>query len=380
MVGARCLGEYGQAKVWSVNMKVWNIGLVGCGTISRNYIKGINLYDHMQLTCVADIDAENARRAADAAGCRAVEVSELMSRDDVDIVLNLTIPKAHASVDLMAIEAGKHVFCEKPMALSPEEAQQVVVAAKDRGVRIGVAPDTFLGGGIQTCRRLIDEGCIGEPVAATAFMLGHGHESWHPSPVFYYERGGGPMMDMGPYYVTALVSLIGPANRVSGFTRTTFSERIVTSEPLSGTVIRPEVPTHYAGTIQFENGAICSIIQSFDVWGAQLPRIEIYGSKGSISVPNPNTFGGPVALLKGGQKEWRDIPLTHSDKVQRSIGLADMAHALGDDRLEHRANGDLAYHVLEIMSLFEDSSAQGKHLAVESTCDRPRPMPAGGGF
>ncbi len=361
-------------------MKVWNVGLVGCGTISQIYIKGIKQYDHLQLTCVADIDAGNAQRAANATGVPAVEVSDLVSRDDVDIVLNLTNPKAHASVDLMGIEAGKHVFCEKPMAVSPGEAQQVVAAARDRGVKIGVAPDTFLGGGIQTCRQLIDEGRIGEPVAATAFMLGHGHESWHPAPAFYYERGGGPMLDLGPYYVTALVSLIGPATKVSGFTRTTFPERMVTSEPLSGTVIRPEVPTHYAGTIQFENGAICSIIQSFDVWGAQLPHIEIYGSKGSLSVPDPNTFGGQVAFLQGGQREWRDIPLTHSDQMQRSIGLADMAHALGNDRIEHRANGDLAYHVLEILSLFEDSSNQGKHLTVESTCVRPRPMPTAGGF
>lgn len=361
-------------------MKVWNVGLVGCGTISRTYIKGIETYDHLNLTCVADISPENARRAGALAGCPAVEVQDLAKRHDVDIVLNLTIPKAHASVDLMAIEAGKHVFCEKPMALNRSEGRRVVAAAQAMGVRIGVAPDTFLGGGIQTCRRLIDEGRIGVPVAATAFMVGHGHESWHPSPTFYYEKGGGPMFDMGPYYLTALVFLIGPAVMVSGCTRTTFLERTITSEPLSGTVIRPEVPTHYAGIIQFENEAICTIVQSFDVWGAQLPRIEIYGSEGSLSVPDPNTFGGPVALLKGGQREWQEIPLTHSDQVQRSVGLAEMAYALGQEGLDHRVNGDLAYHVLEIMSLFKESSDQGKHLAVESTCERPRPLPLGEGF
>ena len=361
-------------------MKVWKVGIVGCGTISRTYIRGIDQYDHLELACVADIVEESAQRTAAEAECPALGVSELMIRDDVDIVLNLTIPQAHASVDLMAIEAGKHVYCEKPMALSRREGRQVVAAARAQGVRIGVAPDTFLGGGIQTCRRLIDEGRIGEPVAATAFMMGHGHESWHPSPAFYYEKGGGPMFDMGPYYVTALVALIGPAAMVSGFARTTFPERTITSEPLAGTVIRPEVPTHYAGTLQFENGALCSIVQSFDVWGAQLPRIEIYGSEGSLSVPDPNTFGGPVQVLPAGQREWQDVPLTHSDQVQRSIGLADMAHALDHDRPEHRVNGDLAYHVLEIMDLFEASSDQGRHLAVESTCDRPRPLPSAGGF
>lgn len=362
-------------------MKIWNVGLVGCGTISRTYIQGISMYNHLQLTCVADINADNAQNAAAMAGCPVVDVAELMIRDDVDIVLNLTIPKAHASVDIMAIEAGKHVFSEKPLALSRKEGMQVVAAARAKGVKVGVAPDTFLGGGIQTCRQLIDEGGIGEPVAATAFMMSHGHESWHPSPSFYYERGGGPMFDMGPYYVTALVSLIGPAALVSGFTRTTFQERTITSEPLAGTVIRPDVPTHYAGSIQFENGAICTIVQSFDVWGAQFPRcIEIYGTEGSLSVPDPNTFGGPVALLQGGQREWQDVPLSHSDKVQRSIGLADMAHALEYDHLTHRVSGDLAYHVLEIMSLFEDSSEKGKHLPVESTCERPRPLPPEGGF
>ncbi len=361
-------------------MKVWRIGMVGCGTISRTYVRGIGQYDHLDLACVADILPEAARRVAVETGCQAVEAPALMVRDDVDIVLNLTVPKAHAAVSLMAIAAGKHVFCEKPLALSRTEGQQVVAAARAQGVRIGVAPDTFLGGGIQTCRRLIDEGQIGEPVAATAFMLGHGHESWHPAPAFYYETGGGPMFDMGPYYVTALVSLMGPAAKVSGFTRTTFPERTVTSQPLAGTVIRPEVPTHYAGTIQFEHGAICSIIQSFDVWGARLPRIEIYGSEGSLSVPDPNTFGGPVRLLPGGQREWQDVPLTHSDQVQRGIGLADMAHALSHDRPEHRMNGELAYHVLEIMDLFEISSDQGRHMTVESSCKRPRPLPGDGGF
>lgn len=361
-------------------MKVWNVGMVGCGTISRTYIQGIGRYDSLRLTCVADINADNAAAAAEQAGCEAVEVSELMARTDVDIVLNLTIPKAHAEVDLLAIAAGKHVYCEKPLALDREEGWRVIEAARTQGVRVGVAPDTFLGGGIQTCRRLIDEGRIGEPVAAVAFMAGHGHEGWHPSPAFYYEKGGGPMLDMGPYYVTALVSLLGPAKQVSGFTRTTFSERTITSEPLKGTVIRPEVPTHYAGAIQFENGAVCNIIQSFDIWGAQLPRIEIYGSEGSLSVPDPNTFGGPVAWLKAGERQWNEVPLTHSDQVQRSIGLADMAHALGQGRQEHRVNGDLAYHVLEIMDLFEESSDQGRHLEVKSRCRRPQPLALDGSF
>ena len=362
-------------------MKVWNVGLVGCGTISRNYVRGLALYEHLALACVADINPRAAQRLSAETGCPAASVPELLARDDVDIVLNLTVPKAHADVDLMAIEAGKHVYSEKPLALNCAEGQAVVEAARRRGVRLGAAPDTFLGGGIQTCRKLIDEGAIGEPVAAAAFMLSPGHESWHPAPAFYYQAGGGPMLDMGPYYVTALVNLMGPVARVSGMTRTTFAERIITSEPLKGAVIRPEVPTHYAGTIQFASGAIGTVVQSFDVWGANLPRIEIYGAEGSLSVPDPNTFGGAVRRLhKSDRHAWREMPLSHSDQVPRGIGLADMAYAMTRGRPDHRVNGDLAYHVLEVMQAFEDSSARGQCLELASTCVRPRPLPEGGGF
>lgn len=361
-------------------MKIWNVGLVGCGTISRAYVKGLAPYAHVALACVADINSDAAQRLAAETGCPALSVSELMASDQVDIVLNLTIPKAHAEIDLMAIAAGKHVYSEKPLALNRSEGRKVVEAARQRGVRLGTAPDTFLGGGLQTCRKLIDEGLIGEPVAATAFMLSPGHESWHPAPAFYYEAGGGPMMDMGPYYLTALVNLMGPVARVSGMTRITFPEREITSAPLAGTLIRPEVPTHYAGTLQFHSGAIATIIQSFDVWGGNLPRIEIYGTEGSLSVPDPNTFKGPVQYLDVSARTWKEVPLSHSDEVLRGIGLADMAHALTHGRAEHRVNGDLAFHVLEVMDLFAVSSEQGRHLETTSICNQPLPLPTAGGF
>ena len=249
--------------------------------------------------------------------------------------------------------------------------------ARARGVRIGCAPDTFLGAGIQTCRKLIDDGWIGEPVAASAFMMCHGHESWHPDPEFYYKVGGGPMFDMGPYYLTALVALLGPVRRVTGATRITFPERLITSEPRHGTVIKVDVPTHVAGVLEFASGAIATIVTSFDVWHAELPRIEVYGAEGTLSVPDPNCFGGPVRLRRAGASEWSDIPLTHGySENSRGIAVADMAYAIRSGR-KHRASGELAYHVLDVMHAFHDAAREGCHVELESTCARPAPLPMG---
>ncbi len=360
-------------------MKVWNIGLVGCGTISRAYVKGLAAYDHVRIAAVADIDSAATAKLAQEIDCPALAVRDLLARDDIDIVLNLTIPRAHAEVDLLAIAAGKHVYSEKPLALDRAQGMAVMEAARRQGVRVGCAPDTFLGGGGQTSRKLIDEGLIGTPVAASAFMMSRGHETWHPSPTFYYQKGGGPMLDMGPYYVTALVNLLGPISRVSGMTRTSFPERIITSEPLAGTVIHPEVPTHYAGMVQFALGAIGTIVQTFDVCGANLPRIEIYGEEGTLSVPDPNTFRGPVLHLARGSRTWNEIPLTHSDTVLRGVGLAEMADAIATGR-DHRASGQLAYHVLEVMDLFAVSHDQAQHLDTVSHCTRPALLPIDGTF
>jgi predicted dehydrogenase len=242
---------------------------------------------------------------------------------------------------------------------------------------LGCAPDTFFGGGIQTCRKLIDDGWIGQPVAATAFMTCHGHESWHPDPEFYYEVGGGPMLDMGPYYLTALVNLMGPIKRVTGSTRITFPERVITSQPKYGKRIKVEAATHVAGVMDFAGGAVGTIITSFDIWFANLPRIEVYGTEGSLSVPDPNTFGGPVRVRRAGAQEWNDIPLTHGyTENSRGIGVADMAYALTSGR-PHRASGDLAYHVLDVMEAFEDASRTGRHVEVTSGCIQPAALPMG---
>lgn len=355
-------------------MNKTKVGIIGCGNILGQYVNGMRAFDSLEVAATADIIPGVAEaRAAEFSIPRAMTVDELLADRDVDIVLNLTIPAAHAQVSLAAIESGKHVHSEKPLSISRKDGQAILVAAERNGVRVGCAPDTFLGGGLQTCRRLIDSGAIGEPVAATAFMLGHGPEAWHPNPSFFYKNGAGPMFDMGPYYLTALVHLLGPVARVSGSARASFPERIATSKSRYGEKIPVEVATHVAGTLDFKAGAVATMIMSFDVWSHQLPRIEIYGSEGSLSVPDPNTFTGPVRLRKAGEQSWQEVALTHSDSVGRGIGVADMADAIAEGRA-HRANGEMAYHVLDLMHAFGDSSDSGRHIMVESSCLRPEPL------
>ena len=360
-------------------MATTKVGIVGCGNISSIYLKNCqHVFTHVEVAACADLLVERAEaQAAEHGVAKACSVEALLADDAIDIVLNLTIPNAHASVAAAAVEAGKNVHNEKPLTITRADGRALLEAAAAKGVRVGAAPDTFMGGGLQTCRKLIDDGAIGEPVAATAFMTCHGHESWHPNPEFFYKSGGGPMFDMGPYYLTALVSLMGPVKRVTGSTRITFPQRTITSEPFKGTVIDVDLPTHVAGVMDFANGAVATIITSFDVWAANLPRIEIYGSEGSLSVPDPNTFGGPVQIRRAGGKDWEDVELTHGyAENSRGIAVADMAAAVASGRA-HRASGEMAYHVLDIMHAFHDASDAGKHIELESTCERPAAMPTG---
>ncbi len=264
----------------------------------------------------------------------------MLNNDEIEIVINLTIPASHAEVSKAVLSHGKSAYSEKPLALTTADGKSILDLATEKGLRMGCAPDTFLGAGIQTCRKLIDDGWIGEPIAASAFMTNHGHESWHPDPEFYYQLGGGPMLDMGPYYLTALVNLMGPVVRVTGSARATFAQRTITSAPKYGKVIDVEVPTHVMGVLDFANGAIANVLTTFDVWSASLPFIEIYGTQGTLSVPDPNTFGGPVKVRRYSDKEWSEIPLTHPyAQNSRGLGVADMATAIVSGR-PHRASGD----------------------------------------
>jgi predicted dehydrogenase len=303
---------------------------------------------------------------------------ELLADPEIEMVLNLTVPLVHKEVNCQVLNAGKHVYCEKPLAVNLKDGKDTIALAKEKGLRVGCAPDTFLGGGIQTCRKLIDDGAIGQPVSAMAFMVCHGHESWHPDPEFYYQQGGGPMLDMGPYYLTALVNLLGPIKRISGSAGMAMKERTITSEKKYGKKVPVETPTHLTGAMDFTGGAIATVVMSFDVWKASVPRIEVHGTEGSLSVPDPNTFGGPVRLFKPGDKDWQEIEIKDFAYCgnSRGIGITDMAIAEQESRA-HRVSGDLACHVLEAMLSFEQASVQGAVMNLETTCERPEALSTG---
>jgi predicted dehydrogenase len=353
------------------------VGVIGCGKISDHYFTGCQRYDILEVVACADLEFTRAQAKALQHGIpRACTVDELLADPSVDVVLNLTIPDSHVEINERALRAGKHAYCEKPFGLSSAEGKRVLALAKSRKLLVGCAPDTFLGGGQQTCRKLIDEGAIGQPVAALAFCMGHGPESWHPSPDFLYKKGGGPMFDMGPYYLTALINLFGPVSRVCGSAKISFPERTVTNPALLGRKIKVETPTHVTGVVDFANGASVTIVTSFDVWAYPLPRIVVFGTESTLEVPDPNTFTGPVRLRSKDGKTYEEAPLSHSDDRIRGTGVADMAYAIRCGR-PHRANGVLAQHVLETMEAFEKSSTTRRHVAIVSTCERPAMLPVG---
>ncbi|MEL7236470.1 MAG: Gfo/Idh/MocA family oxidoreductase, partial [Chloroflexota bacterium] len=294
----------------------------------------------------------------------------LLASDDVEIIINLTIPAVHAKVTMQILEAGKHAYCEKPLAITLPDAEAVMQLAGEKNLRVGCAPDTFLGSGGQTARRAIDEGRIGRPVSATAFFEGPGPDSWHPNPFFYYTEGGGPMLDMGPYYVTALVNLLGSVASVAAMTGTGFDNRVAGHEGVRGQPIPVSVTTHAAGVLGFGSGAIATVITSFDVWQDTLPHIEIHGTKGSLSVPDPNRFDGEVKVWTPETGGWEPVASQHRSDIQRGIGVADMAHSIRAGE-PHRASGDLALHVLEIMLAFDVSAQQEQHLAIQHGVEQP---------
>jgi predicted dehydrogenase len=351
------------------------VGLVGCGNISSIYLQNAQTLDPIEIVACADLRREAAEAQAATYGVgRVCSVEELLADPSIEIVLNLTTPESHGTIALAALGAGKSVYNEKPLAMSRAEGRRMLELAQAGGLLVGGAPDTFLGAGFQTVRELIDAGAIGTPVGANAFMMSRGHEHWHPNPVFYYKTGGGPMFDMGPYYLTALVSLLGPVRRVSGATRISRPQRTITSELRYGEIIDVDVPTHVAGLLDFAAGPIGMIMTTFDVQASALPWIEVYGTQGTISAPDPNTFGGPVKLRRTDDTEWQEIPVTRPYATNsRGIGLAGMAEALRSGA-PHRASGELTYHVLDLMFAIHEASERGCHIDVASSCERPEPM------
>lgn len=351
------------------------IGLIGCGNIAKAYYAGCQNYPLLDLVACADLNVALAQKTAAEHGLAfGGSVEDLLARDDLEIVVNLTIPGAHAAVNRAILAAGKHVYCEKPFALTAADTAAVVADAAAAGRRVGSAPDTFLGAGLQTARKLIDDGAIGTPVAATGFMLCPGHESWHPNPDFYYQSGGGPMFDMGPYYLTALVNLLGPVTRVSGAARRSFAERTITSQPRAGQKIAVEVPTHFSTTLEFASGPIGTLVMSFDTPKTTLPNLMIHGTAGTLRVCDPNWFDEPCFFAPAGSTDFAPVPMTHALGRARGSGVADLAQALRSGRA-HRANGQLAHHVVELMEAATQSSALGQHIRIESTCPRPAALP-----
>lgn len=347
------------------------IGIVGLGNISAAYLKASAHFPILDIRAVADMNPAAAKARADEFGLKAVGLNEIFADPSIDIILNLTIPKAHVEVGLRALEAGKHVYSEKPLGIAFSEGQKLIAAAKQKGLRVGSAPDTFLGGAHQTARRIVDEGTLGQMVGGTAYFMCPGHERWHPNPAFYYEVGGGPMLDMGPYYITDLVNLLGPVAKVSGIGSMLRETRTITAKERAGEVIPVHVPTHVSGTLVFASGAVVQVTMSFDVAGHKHVPLEIYGTDGSLVVPDPNFFGGQIELLKkGGEWQQVDTDMPYADANYRSIGLADMAHAIASDR-PHRASGDLALHVLEVMEAFETSSQTGSVVNISTPVERP---------
>ncbi|MEV4015585.1 Gfo/Idh/MocA family oxidoreductase [Nonomuraea angiospora] len=346
-----------------------NVGVVGCGAISAQYFQTIDRLPQLRLVAVADLDLDRAREAVRPyAGVDVLSVAELMADPRVDVVLNLTVPAAHAEVALQAIAAGKDVYCEKPLASTAADAARVLEAAAAARVRVGCAPDTVLGTGTQTARNAIDDGLIGRPIAATATMMTPGHERWHPNPDFYYVPGGGPLLDMGPYYITSLVTLLGPVASVIGAASRTRPKRTIGSGPRQGEEIPVLVDTHVTGVLVHASGALSTLVMSFDGVATKAPNIEVHGEKGSLVVPDPNRFDGQVLISD--KDGWRELPEAAGYVgAGRGVGLIDFAA----DR-ELRAGGSLAFHVLDVMESLLAAADSGTAVTITSTCERPRPV------
>lgn len=349
------------------------VGVIGCGAISATYLDNlVNRFPFCtEVVACADLIRERAQARAQEFGIpRACAVPELLADPEIELVLNLTVPAAHYDVSMAALEAGKHVYTEKPLAVTREQGQRLLAKARSMGLGIGGAPDTFLGAGLQTCRKLLDDGWIGTPVAASGVtILGVDVER-------YYKAGVGPVFDIGPYYLTALVFLLGAVVRATGSAHTPFAEK-ANPNPLApdyGRRFAVETPTSVCGVLDLAGGAVAALTATCDVPGYH-PRLEVYGTEGTLIACDPNGFGGPIYLRRRG--EAREVPLTHGYAEDcRGLGVAEMICALRSGR-PMRASGELMYHILDVAHAVHDASREGRHVEIESTVPRPQPLPAG---
>ncbi|NNE86601.1 MAG: Gfo/Idh/MocA family oxidoreductase [Silicimonas sp.] len=357
------------------------IGIIGCGNISTAYLRLAPLFKGIEMRAVADINMDAAKARAEEFGVRAETVEGLLGADDIDIVVNLTIPAAHFEVSSQILEAGKHVYSEKPFVLTLEEGSKIKALADAKGLRVGSTPDTFMGGAHQQARQMIEDGTIGTVTSGTAFVMSHGMEDWHPNPDFFFLPGAGPILDIGPYYVTNLIQLIGPIKKVAAFTATPSKTRTILSEPRKGEEIPVKTPTTIHGIMEFENGAVITLAASWDVWGHGHTPMELYGTKASLDVPDPNFFGGDLMLTPANEEARLVSPWAHPFGVEndkgranyRTAGLADMAMAIQEGRA-HRCSMEMALHAVEVMGAFLKSGETGQVMEMTTTCARPEAL------
>jgi len=358
------------------------VGVIGCGHISAVYMRLAPLFRGIEMRACADVDPEAARKRADEFKLRQETVEGLLQADDIDIVVNLTIPAAHYEVSRRAIEAGKHVYSEKPFVLSVEDGKALIELAKKRGVRVGSAPDTFLGGSHQLARSVIDSGAVGKIVSGTCHVMSHGMEHWHPNPDFFFKPGAGPVLDLGPYYVTNLVQLLGPVKRVGALASIPAKERVIRSQARYGERIIVETPTTIHAVMEFVSGAVVTLGASWDVWHHKHANMELYGEKGSLHLPDPNFFGGDLIVTN--EEKVVDMPKwNHPLGVlnqqandgqmlanYRTAGLADMALAILEGR-PHRCSPQMALHTIDVMTSILKSAQAGSFVDLTTTCERP---------
>lgn len=351
------------------------VGIIGLGAISAQYLGNLPRLAQLDLRAVADLDQARAASVADdLEGVRALTTDELLASDDIDAVINLTIPAAHAEIAERGIAAGKIVYGEKPLAMTFAEGTRVVEQAESAGLLLGCAPDTVLGTGIQTARDAIDSGLIGAPIAATATMVTPGHEAWHPNPDFYYKPGGGPLLDMGPYYITALVTMFGPVARVVGASSRSRDSRVIGKGARAGESVPVEIETHVTGVLIHESGVLSTLVMSFDAVASRASSIEVHGSAASLTVPDPNTFDGTVSLYRSRESGWQDLPVSAGyENSGRGFGLADLVGTPAGE--EGRTSGRLALHVLEVSEALLESAQSGVARDVTTRPPRPRAVP-----
>ncbi|WP_068318737.1 Gfo/Idh/MocA family protein [Polycladidibacter hongkongensis] len=366
--------------------KALGVGIIGCGNISTTYFTLAPLFKAVELRACADLSPQAAQAQAESYGVKALSIDELLSAQDIDIIVNLTVPAAHFEVSKAILEAGKHVYSEKPFCLTAAEGKELGVIAEQRGLRIASAPDTFLGGTHQHARALIDQGDLGKITSGTCHVMSHGMEAWHPNPAFFFKPGGGPVLDLGPYYITNLVQLLGPVTKVGAMSSIPAPERTITSQPLYGQKIEVETPTTIHALLQFTSGAIITLGASWDVWQNNHKPMELYGEAGTLLIPDPNFFGGDLSLTNSSKEpvalpEYahafavnnHDLDKANPQANYRGAGLADLAEAIMAGR-PHRCSFEMALHVVEIMTAILTSGETGAFQELTTTCERPQAL------